>query len=344
MASGKSNPTLQDIAERCGVSKMTVSLALRDDPRISEATKERVRAAADALGHRKNPYVATLMAQLRTGRKRGGSPVIAFLNLNDPPEALHATNAGRNYYFGARERAAELGFALDEFALNAPEMSYKRMERIFRARNIHAVLLAPAEGRQTRLPLRWERYAVAKFGFTVDHPASHLVTSDHFQTVQLLVSELLERGYRHMGLALPRSMDERVDHRWIGSFLYHKWRLGRSAKLTVEVQNAWRESDFLRWFRRERPEVVIGFDPRVPEWLARAGFSVPGDVGYASMDWSRDFPEQSGVNPRPRLTGALAIDLLVEQIHRNEWGEPRDAKSVLVTGEWVEGKTLKEAT
>ena len=335
---------LQDIADQCGVSKMTVSLALRGDPRIKSSTTEKIVAQAKRMGYRTNPYVSTLMAQLRTGRKRAGEPVIAFVNFNDPPEALHATNAGRNYYFGARERAAELGFKLEEFALNAPEMTAKRMDEIFRARNIHAVLLAPAVGRHTRLPLRWERYAVAKFGFTVDYPSAHFVTSDHFQTVQLLVNKLWERGYRHMGLVLPHSMDERVDHRWIGSFLYHKWRLGRSAKFKVYVPEAWREEEFIGWFRGERPQVIIGFDPKTPEWLVRAGFSIPGDVGYASMDWSRDFPDQSGVNPRPRLTGALAVDLVVEQVHRNEWGEPQDAKTVLVTGAWVEGQTLKEAT
>lgn len=43
--------TSRDVAQLAGVSQPTVSRALRDDPRVSEATKERVRKAADRLGY-----------------------------------------------------------------------------------------------------------------------------------------------------------------------------------------------------------------------------------------------------------------------------------------------------
>ena len=50
---------------------MTVSLALRRAPRISAATRERVLAAAERLGYRRNPLVAALMADLRGKKARG---------------------------------------------------------------------------------------------------------------------------------------------------------------------------------------------------------------------------------------------------------------------------------
>ncbi|MFB8368850.1 LacI family DNA-binding transcriptional regulator [Pseudarthrobacter sp. NPDC055928] len=43
--------TSRDVAQLAGVSQPTVSRALRDDPRVSEATKERVRRAAERLGY-----------------------------------------------------------------------------------------------------------------------------------------------------------------------------------------------------------------------------------------------------------------------------------------------------
>ena len=43
--------TSRDVAQLAGVSQPTVSRALRDDPRVSEATKERVRKAAERLGY-----------------------------------------------------------------------------------------------------------------------------------------------------------------------------------------------------------------------------------------------------------------------------------------------------
>jgi LacI family transcriptional regulator len=43
--------TSRDVARLAGVSQPTVSRALRDDPKVSEATKQRVREAAVALGY-----------------------------------------------------------------------------------------------------------------------------------------------------------------------------------------------------------------------------------------------------------------------------------------------------
>jgi len=62
--------TQQQIAERCGVTKATVSMALRGDPRISQATAERVHAAAGEMGY--DPSV-NLAARRLAMRRRGSS-------------------------------------------------------------------------------------------------------------------------------------------------------------------------------------------------------------------------------------------------------------------------------
>jgi LacI family transcriptional regulator len=57
---------LKDIAERAGVSIMTVSKALRDEPDVSIATKSRLQALAQDMG-----YVPDSTAQgLRNGRTK----------------------------------------------------------------------------------------------------------------------------------------------------------------------------------------------------------------------------------------------------------------------------------
>ena len=44
--------TLKDISEQCGYSVNTVSRALRDDPRLPEATISRIKQVADELGYK----------------------------------------------------------------------------------------------------------------------------------------------------------------------------------------------------------------------------------------------------------------------------------------------------
>lgn len=67
-------PTLKTIADRVGVTVSAVSLALRDDPRISRATRERIQQAAEVLGYVYNRHAA--------GLRRGDSGTVAVC-LND---------------------------------------------------------------------------------------------------------------------------------------------------------------------------------------------------------------------------------------------------------------------
>lgn len=65
-------PKLQDVAERAGVSRATVSQVLRGAGRISEATRTKVEAAAEALSY----IPDTRAASMRSGRSREVGMVI----------------------------------------------------------------------------------------------------------------------------------------------------------------------------------------------------------------------------------------------------------------------------
>ncbi|GAB2648495.1 LacI family DNA-binding transcriptional regulator [Kribbella swartbergensis] len=68
--------TSHDVARLAGVSQPTVSRALRDDPRVSEATKQQVRAAAEALGYAPN----AIGRALSTGRSTRVGLVVTDLH------------------------------------------------------------------------------------------------------------------------------------------------------------------------------------------------------------------------------------------------------------------------
>lgn len=59
-AARRNNPTIYDVARVAGVSPSTVSRALHNPGRISEATVARIRSAADELGFRANPTARAL--------------------------------------------------------------------------------------------------------------------------------------------------------------------------------------------------------------------------------------------------------------------------------------------
>ena len=52
--------TLKDVAEACHYTVNTVSRALRDDPRLPEETRAKIRETAIGLGYIRNSLASTL--------------------------------------------------------------------------------------------------------------------------------------------------------------------------------------------------------------------------------------------------------------------------------------------
>jgi len=87
--------TLKDIARACGMDVSTVSRALRDDPQVKAATRERIKALATGLGYRPNLAARALVA--------GRSRAIWFLlpSLRVTLEQVPAHHA--SVYLGGRD-------------------------------------------------------------------------------------------------------------------------------------------------------------------------------------------------------------------------------------------------
>jgi DNA-binding LacI/PurR family transcriptional regulator len=59
-------PSIRDVAQAAGVSTAAASMALRDKGRMSDATRARIRAAAQELGYRPNLHARSLVSGGRT--------------------------------------------------------------------------------------------------------------------------------------------------------------------------------------------------------------------------------------------------------------------------------------
>lgn len=333
--------TLQDIAARAGVHRSTVALALRDHPRISEPVRRRIQQLAAKLDYRINPLVSALMQSRRSSRKVK-HVTLAYVTNYPTRYGWRPTHHDRPDFFpGAAERAEDFGYRLEDFWLAEPGMTPERFCSILTTRRIPGLLIGRLPPGQHALDLPWDRFSSVALGLTLRSPALHHVTENHFDTVCQGMQRCRERGYRRVGFVFSDANDSpRVGERWLGAYLLQQQAFAARDRLPVCPSTPADEPTFWRWFEKHRPDAIIATHARpVLGWLEARGASVPRDVGLIDLE---DHPQRdcAGVCYDPARIGALAVEMLVGLLHRNETGIPSANHEVLLTGEWRDGRTL----
>lgn len=341
-----SRVSLQDVADRAGVHRSTVSLALRDHPRISADVRQRVKRIAQDLGYRMNPLVAALMQSRRNGRAVRQA-VLAYVTNYPTRFGWRPPHHDRPDYFpGAAARAEELGFKLEHFWLAEPGMTPERLSDILSTRGVYGLFVGRLPPGQDSLRLLWERFSCVALGRTLRSPTLHYVTEDHFAHATLAFERMLRHGYHRIGFVFSEPDDSpRVGDRWLGGVMRAQLHLPARDRIPPFLFREGRDNAaaFTRWFGRCRPDalLVTHIDPAI-EWLQHMGLSVPGDVGMATI--TNDHLERgwAGVCCEPRKLGALAAEMLVGLMHRREAGIPENPHEVLLMGDWRDGWTLPD--
>ena len=324
---------MKHVAAAADVSVMTVSLALRRDPSIPEATRERVLAEAERLGYRRNPLVSALMAGLRGRHPRGrDAHVIAYVESYPATATPQQTGSLRRFRTGAAEAAVRHGYRLQVFRLNESGLSETRLEQVLAARGIRGVVFAPFPKTGSELTLRWEHHAMATMGFSLAKPPLHRAVNHQVHSIRLAIAELLKLGYRRIGLVMSRHEDARVDHNWLSSVLLAQFEhAGSDRSFPLYFEEKIDRRAVRAWLRRERPDVVVSTEEGVPAMI--------GSAGFAHMHLTPEKVGTTGIDQNNERVGAAAVDLVVEQLHANAFGVPENPKTVLIEGRWVAGTT-----
>jgi len=95
------------------------------------------------------------------------------------------------------------------------------------------------------------------------------------------------------------------------------------------------------WLKRHKPEVIVGYNNHLVQWVEAAGFRVPQDVGVVHLAVDDDVPDWAGIHSRRRKMGATAVDWLVSLIRNRQFGVPETPLNILIRGTWQIGRTLK---
>jgi len=335
--------TLRDVAAHLGVSHATVSRALRDDPRITEAVRRRVRQAAQQLGYRRDPKLAELMTHLRGSKRRAFHGTLAWITdldmAGDYHRWLHDLNFGP-----ASERAGELGYKLESFTRVSPADA-PRLAHTLEARGIRGVALmfffrpvTPDEWRWN-----WDHFALVHSGTIPAKPSFDMVDADYSANCLLLYRTLAEHGYRHIGVATELNIEQCLSYALCAAGdLFARLHPGHSMFAPCLLPDTSPAAVPLvqKWIKRHRVDCVVSSAHGMRKLLETCGYHPPKDIGLAfpavnpKDDWS-------GVDQRDRLIARGVVETLVASIEQGRFGIPECPRRILLPGVWHQGGTCR---
>lgn len=294
------------------------------------------------MGYQKNPYVQSLLSQVRRGRIQPQRAGLALISNYENPNQWQAMPNNRVALEGAFQRAKELGYSLEEFSLANPEMNFTRLERILKSRGIRGLLIAPTPKERLDLKMEIDSFAIVSMGQSLRNRNLSTVSHYHAHSMRQTLAELTHLGYQRIGCSIDPGIDRRIEAGWSAHFQHHQANLPPDRQVPLHFRPAPSPVQDLRTYvKRHQIDALI--TDRHDHWqeLLADGVSIPGELGYACLSLPPSGCEASGVLQNNERTGALAVELLVQLIDNGVFGQPSVPQFVFTPGEWRPGCTLQ---
>lgn len=339
---------LRDIAEVVKVSRMTVSMALRNDPRVAASTREQIRKVAKEIGFKPDPKLGQLMSEMAKSRKSSARVgELAFITSFDSEFAWKESYHLSGCFEGAKKQADELGYKLTPFWSLSKRFKGERLSEVLWARGVDGVIIAPLGPKifvahEAPLKFDWDRFCNVQIGATLTNPTLHLVRHNHYFGMMLCLENLESLGYKKIGLALSKVGDLRSHHLWCSAYLHWRSLRNLTTKLPYFVFDE--EIDkrkMAKWLEMYEIEAVIAMDTLPLETIKDLRIKVPGEIGFATLDRNKKHEKVSGIDQLAEAIGAAAVDNLTQSIRKGTTGIPETPRQILIGGEWNAGQTTR---
>jgi LacI family transcriptional regulator len=327
------------IAKKARVSQSTVSRALKNHPALPKETCKRIQKIARELGYTPNPLIASIFRTMRRGTSKDSLGTLAFLTAHPSEHEWKKYATYRDFYSGVYQRGIEQGFKIETHWAANPKLTPKRLEAILTARGITGVVIS-SRGSITKFnDIAWEKFSVVRIGLSHQTLRFNCAVNHQMHTLRLVASQLANKGYKRLGFAISEKQNTAAEQNWISSALV--WQSAHENTIPVFTPPYLEKTPFLEWYYKYKPEAVVSVNPDTAQWLKESGICIPDQVGFALLDWHADYGDYAGANQNSILTGEAAVDMLVDQLRRNEFGIPTHPRTLLIESTWVEGASLK---
>jgi LacI family transcriptional regulator len=332
------------IANLLGVSKMTVSRALREGTSVAPELRAKIRECARKLDYQPDSRISQVMRAVRKAQPSSYRETLAFIwthRLSDRED--HSPTSSQEFE-GASHRADQLGYRLDVFRMTEEALTGTSLSHFLNSRGIRGVLISPPGFERTHPHLRldWKHFSCVLLGEIFANSGLPCVMHDYYAGCVLTLGRLKRLAYTRIGLVMSRSMDER-SARLIRSAFINFHPLGsKEAEKLIFTDDRYHAKALKKWMAQGKPEVVVAhFEEGFPT-SKQIRVHGPEGLSISTLNWNKDQSDIAGIDQHRRVIGEQAVDLLLLRLQGNQLGLDPLAPSIKVPGSWVDGSSLQK--
>ena len=330
---------MKDIAEVAKVHQTTVSLALRNDPRISLETRERIQGIAKSMGYTPDPMLSSLISYRRSGQVKRIHETIALIFDVKNREAFEESDYLPSIRDAVVSRAAELGYRVDVLIHGVDFRDSAMLDRILKTRGIHGVLIGGIYQKEVSYALDWDHYSIVKIGANPMDLEVDTVMGNYPYGVRKILRKLKEAGYKRPAMAGSVVDERNTRNAYCEGFLY-----GQTKHFEPENRIPYYEferrsnqeivEEIYQWLREVKPDVFISYWNNLIEAAFRLQVEDGHDCRFVCAAGHRLTIPFGGLQSNHWKLGITALELLVGKLQIHNWGLPESPTLTLVDSKW----------
>ena len=310
---------------------MAVSLALRDNPKISQPTRERIRRLADKLGYHPDPELTRLMRHLRSSRTREGRTSLAIVDLHRNPTDIEGGYMAQIRQ-GAAARAKQLGLGVTLIKGAEYKGNFKHILNVIRARGIEgAILLPPLAPLSFEPAVDWRGVSVVATTNSILAPRFHSVVPHQFANMMRLIEVMKQHGSRVIISIFDEIFDDRTAHHFTAALNWYGQGDG-ILMLPTRLSPAEKYKLIDCWTKRFKPDAIFAQSEAAEDWVVARRralrkvevirLGLPKTAGLSYLD------------ERPDQVGSAATELLAGMMYYHETGVPEHPRMTMIDCEF----------
>ena len=327
----KQNITMQDIADRFGVSKVTVSKALNDKEGVSDSLKEKIQEAATEMGYRMN----VIARSLKENATYNIGVIIAehFTTTGD----IHKTPESNSFYMNFYQEISKVlsmqRYSAILYILTEEDEHSQILPSIYMENKVDGLIILGQVNDDYVTALSETDVPLVFLDFYDELVDTDSITTDNFDGCYSLTNYLIREGHRKIAYVGNIYFTSSIQDRYLGyykSLLEHRMDL----RMDYVINDRNDRGEFVTIeYPKDMPTAFVCNCDQVANLvirdLKRLGYKVPEDISVAGFDnsiySSLSEPTITTVEVDTANMSQAAVDLLLKKIEGKQYAAGKQA-------------------